>query len=106
MFYCYDQLVDIVPVIFGHSSVDQQTYLKKITNYSENLFNNLQKVALLKMITILTLVVLKFIFVSSIFLYNCTCVLLPWMSSSSSSSAGGGDGDGGTYVHSSSVYVL
>jgi len=44
MYYCYDQPVDIVPAIFGHSCVvscDQQSYLKKIQNYSVNLFNTL-----------------------------------------------------------------
>ena len=43
---CYSQPVDTVPIIFGHSgivSADQQTYLKRIPGYNENLFNNLQK---------------------------------------------------------------
>jgi len=45
-----------VPIVFGHSgmvSTNQQTYLKRIPEYSENLFNNLQKAALLGTVNIL-----------------------------------------------------
>ena len=49
-------VVDTVPIIFGNSgiaSVDQQTYLKRIPGCNENLFNNLQKSAILGTINIL-----------------------------------------------------
>ena len=54
--YCYGQSVDVIPVIYGHSGVvscNQLTYLKRIPNYNEQLFNNLQKAVLLGMISIL-----------------------------------------------------
>ena len=54
--YCYGQPVDIIPIVFGHSGLvtcKQQPYLKKIPNYNEDLFNNLQKAALLGTIEML-----------------------------------------------------
>jgi len=54
--YCYDQPVDIIPLVFGHSGVvsyNQLSHLKRISNYNEVLFNNLQKAALLGTIDIL-----------------------------------------------------
>ena len=54
---CYGQPVDLVPVVTGHSGVvsaNQQTHLKRIPDYNETLFNNLQKAAILGTINILT----------------------------------------------------
>ena len=48
--YCYEQLVDVIPVVFGQSGVvscQQQHCLKRIPLFSELLFHNLQKAALL-----------------------------------------------------------
>ena len=49
--------VDLVPVVIGHSGVvsaNQQTHLKRIPDYNETLFNNLQKAAILGTVNILT----------------------------------------------------
>ena len=46
--YCYGQPVDIIRIVFGHSGLvtcKQQPHLRKIPNYNEDLFNNLQKAA-------------------------------------------------------------
>ena len=54
---CYDQPVEIIPIAIGHLGVvscNQLPHLKRIQNYNEVLFDNLQKVALLRTITILT----------------------------------------------------
>ena len=52
----HEQPVDVIPVVFGHSgdvSCQQQHYLKRIPLFSESLFHNLQKAALLGIVSIL-----------------------------------------------------
>ena len=52
----YHQPVDIIPIVFGHSGVvscHQSTHLKKLPSYSDRLFNQLQKAAILGTISVL-----------------------------------------------------
>jgi len=54
--HCYEQSVDTIPVVFGHSSVvssHNQHHLKRIPFCSERLFQNLQKAALTGTISIM-----------------------------------------------------
>jgi len=54
--FCYNQPVNVIPVVFGHSGMvtcNQLSHLKRIPNYNESLFNNLQKAAILGTISVL-----------------------------------------------------
>jgi len=54
--HCYEQSVDTIPVVFGHLGVvssHNQHHLKRIPFYSEHLFQNLQKAALIGTILIM-----------------------------------------------------
>jgi len=54
--HCYDQPVDTIPIVFGHSgvvSLHNQNHLKRIPFYSKHLFQNLQKAALLGTLSIM-----------------------------------------------------
>ena len=56
LIYLYEQPVDVIPVVFGHSGVvssRQQHHLKRILYYNNLLFCNLQKVVLLGTISIM-----------------------------------------------------
>ena len=75
--------------MFGHSGLvtcKQQPYLKKTPNYNEDLFNNLQKAALLGTIEILrTLVILRFSCITS---YSIQLYMFFLFSSGSGSGSG------------------
>ena len=53
---CYEQPVDIVPIVFGHTGViskHQRQHLKKIPFFNDFVFDNLQKAALLGTIAVM-----------------------------------------------------